>query len=186
MLKVNHALVSSSGSLALFALTNPGLMAAPAENVITYALVLAGATVGAVTPDMDIVIPSIIPELIFNVLTAPFPKLRKKKIAFGHRTYTHSLLAVGFFALLTTLSWLIPEKFVFYLLLGHLFGYIFHLIADMMTVSGVPLLWFFNNKKFHVLPTFLRIVTGKSAMERVYAVMMFMAGLYVFYIHLGL
>ncbi|ENX6701317.1 metal-dependent hydrolase, partial [Escherichia coli] len=61
--------------------------------------------------------------------------------AFGHRGFTHSLLAV--FALLVTFylkvpeSWFIPAD----ALQGMVLGYLSHILADMLTPAGVPLLW---------------------------------------------
>lgn len=61
--------------------------------------------------------------------------------AFGHRGFTHSLLAV--FALLATFylkvpeSWFIPAD----ALQGMVLGYLSHILADMLTPAGVPLLW---------------------------------------------
>ncbi|CAK5462718.1 Membrane protein [Escherichia coli] len=62
--------------------------------------------------------------------------------AFGHRGFTHSLLAV--FALLATFylkvpeSWFIPAD----ALQGMVLGYLSHILADMLTPAGVPLLWY--------------------------------------------
>lgn len=61
--------------------------------------------------------------------------------AFGHRGFTHSLLAV--FALLATFylkvpdTWIIPAD----ALQGMVLGYLSHIVADMLTPAGVPLLW---------------------------------------------
>ncbi|WP_075181653.1 metal-dependent hydrolase [Pantoea sp. 1.19] len=60
---------------------------------------------------------------------------------FGHRGFTHSLLAVagGVFLLKVKLpadSWLPPDA-----LQGMVVGYLSHIIADMLTPAGVPLLW---------------------------------------------
>ena len=43
---------------------------------------------------------------------------------------------------------------------GFLFGWLSHLVGDMMTLSGVPLLLPFNAQKYFVLPQFLRFKTG--------------------------
>lgn len=61
--------------------------------------------------------------------------------AFGHRGFTHSLLAV--FALLATFylkvpdTWIIPAD----ALQGMVLGYLSHIVADMLTPAGVPLLY---------------------------------------------
>ncbi len=61
--------------------------------------------------------------------------------AFGHRGFTHSLLAVAGAVLLlqlkVTSQWVIPGD-VFQ---GLVLGYLSHIVADMLTPAGVPLLW---------------------------------------------
>lgn len=60
---------------------------------------------------------------------------------FGHRGFTHSLLAV--FAGLTLFylkipdGWLLPADAI----QGMVLGYLSHILADMLTPAGVPLLW---------------------------------------------
>ena len=61
--------------------------------------------------------------------------------AFGHRGFTHSLLAVflalTLFALKVPDSWILPTD----ALQGMVVGYLSHIVADMLTPAGVPLLW---------------------------------------------
>ncbi|MFD1802751.1 metal-dependent hydrolase [Mixta tenebrionis] len=61
--------------------------------------------------------------------------------AFGHRGFTHSLLAVlGGVALLQfnlPRDWPVPAD----ALHGMVLGYLSHIAADMLTPAGVPLLW---------------------------------------------
>lgn len=61
--------------------------------------------------------------------------------AFGHRGFTHSLLAVaGGVALLQMklpAGWIIPAD----AFQGMVLGYLSHIVADMLTPAGVPLLW---------------------------------------------
>ena len=61
--------------------------------------------------------------------------------AFGHRGFTHSLLAVflalTLFALKVPYSWIMPTD----ALQGMVVGYLSHIVADMLTPAGVPLLW---------------------------------------------
>jgi inner membrane protein len=42
-------------------------------------------------------------------------------------------------------------------------GYLSHLLADAMTMSGVPLWWPVGEKRVHVLPPGLRLRTGSLA-----------------------
>jgi inner membrane protein len=61
--------------------------------------------------------------------------------AFGHRGFTHSLLAIAggmmLFRLEMPHSWLMPID----VLHAMIIGYFSHLLADMLTPAGVPLLW---------------------------------------------
>lgn len=92
-----------------------------------------GALLGALLPDIDH--PSSIPGRLLRILSLPISKLCE------HRGFTHSLVA---WLLLTItcyqwleMQWPIPSD----LLQAFLLGYISHLIADMLTPSGVPFLW---------------------------------------------
>ena len=61
--------------------------------------------------------------------------------AFGHRGFTHSLLAVlgglALFQINVPADWPVPAD----VLQGMVLGYLSHIIADMLTPAGVPLLW---------------------------------------------
>ncbi|WP_158782904.1 metal-dependent hydrolase [Pantoea sp. BAV 3049] len=61
--------------------------------------------------------------------------------AFGHRGFTHSLLAViggvVLFQLKIPSEWVIPAD----AFQGLVLGYLSHIAADMLTPAGVPLLW---------------------------------------------
>ncbi len=60
---------------------------------------------------------------------------------FGHRGFTHSLLAVAvslwLFQLNVPADWFLPAD----VLQGLTLGYLSHIVADMLTPAGVPLLW---------------------------------------------
>jgi inner membrane protein len=70
-----------------------------------------------------------------------YPIAKYLDIHFGHRTITHSILVYS-------ILWLILGKFTnFEITLIFVFSYFSHLLFDMLTVSGVPLLYpFFRNK----------------------------------------
>ncbi|MDD9341154.1 metal-dependent hydrolase [Providencia heimbachae] len=92
-----------------------------------------GALLGALLPDIDH--PSSIPGRLFRIFSLPISKLC------GHRGFTHSLIA-WMILLISCYQWLpaswgIPVDLV----QAFLLGYLSHLIADMLTPSGVPLLW---------------------------------------------
>lgn len=61
--------------------------------------------------------------------------------AFGHRGFTHSLLAIAggmaLFQMDVPRSWPIPADALHAMIIG----YFSHLLADMLTPAGVPLLW---------------------------------------------
>lgn len=61
--------------------------------------------------------------------------------ACGHRGFTHSLLAIfavlTFFALRLPATWVVPPDAI----QGMVIGYLSHIIGDMLTPAGVPLLW---------------------------------------------
>lgn len=61
---------------------------------------------------------------------------------FGHRTLTHSVLGVG---LLSAGMAFIPH-FPSYCYWAVILGCVTHVLGDMLTISGVPLLWPFGRK----------------------------------------
>ncbi len=67
--------------------------------------------------------------------------LKARGAASGHRGFTHSLLAVfgalTLFYLKVPDSWIVPAD----ALQGLVLGYLSHILADMLTPAGVPLLW---------------------------------------------
>ena len=72
-----------------------------------------------------------------------------------HRTYTHTLYA----ALLASL----PLIFDLRLFITALSAYLSHLFADMLTLSGVMLLYPFKETTYHFLPAAWRIKTGSNS-----------------------
>ncbi len=72
-----------------------------------------------------------------------------------HRTYTHTLYA----ALIASL----PLIFDLRLFITALSAYLSHLFTDMLTVSGVMLLYPFRETTYHFLPAAWRIKTGSNA-----------------------
>lgn len=98
---------------------------------------LIGATVFcALLPDVDHV-SSTIGKVFYPI--ASYLNTR-----FGHRTITHSLI---FFACFLCAIWLLPRGY--FVCCGYAFGS--HLLFDMCTRSGVPLLYPFSRRPF-VLP----------------------------------
>lgn len=172
MLKRSHLPISVASSVAILSATSPFMRTAHGfgDPFAMGAAILGGAA-GAIGPDLDIIIPALIPKIMVWFGSRPFKNLREKKIQTGHRTYSHSLilwmgvtivaLILSFILLAPTLGSGVASCFAW----GLSIGYFFHLVADMTTVTGVPLLWPFSEKKYHVYPRLLRYRTGMSIME---------------------
>ncbi|MBA5724065.1 metal-dependent hydrolase [Candidatus Liberibacter sp.] len=92
---------------------------------------IAGVLIACLIPDMD-------HPKSFLARRLKFISIPTSKI-FGHRGFTHSLIAVFmfFFLLHRNLSSIIPADFMDSMIIG----YISHLLADSLTAGGVPLLW---------------------------------------------
>jgi len=79
-------------------------------------------------------------------------------LAGGHRGATHMLLIA---AALTVGMYFLGEAIGFVALwLWFMAGYLSHLLLDMLTPSGLELLWPLSRRRLHVLPRPLRLVTG--------------------------
>ncbi|GLY62267.1 membrane protein [Pectobacterium carotovorum subsp. carotovorum] len=95
--------------------------------------IIPGALLTALLPDIDH--PKSVLGQRLKWLSSPIARL------FGHRGFTHSLLATaaGIFFIQTRLppDWPIPTDAYHAMIVG----YLSHILADMLTPSGVPLLW---------------------------------------------
>ncbi|WP_340616343.1 metal-dependent hydrolase [Xenorhabdus entomophaga] len=94
---------------------------------------LPGALLASLLPDIDH--PSSTLGRLFRFISIPIARLC------GHRGFTHSLVAliagITLFQTEIPSDWPIPTDFVHAMVVG----YISHLIADMLTPAGIPLLW---------------------------------------------
>ncbi|PHM45726.1 hydrolase [Xenorhabdus mauleonii] len=94
---------------------------------------LPGVLLASLLPDIDH--PSSTLGRLFRFISIPIARLC------GHRGFTHSLLALiaGIILFQTEIpaDWPIPTDFIHAMVVG----YISHLIADMLTPAGIPLLW---------------------------------------------
>ena len=128
---------------------------------------LGAATVGALLPDLDANESTIQQELgMLGVAAQSGITLLGVK----HRGVLHSGLAT---VIVLTLSTSIGYR-LGYFDVGVAFGlgYASHvLLADALTVAGVPLFWP-SSRRFHLLPRFLRIRTGGPAEWFVFIVVM--------------
>jgi len=112
----------------------------PHYGPATLAATLLASHFGALIPDIDSGAADIWEHL-------PFGRVAGKAagVLLAHRNFTHSLLAVGLFGLGAhyLIGWLPPYWGIDQWLcwLGFMIGFGAHLIADMLTVQGVPLFW---------------------------------------------
>ena len=93
---------------------------------------------GALLPDIDL------PGTTISKIAGPIPKILYKLI--GHRTYTHDFILWS--VLLIYLSFCYQNIFIY----GLTFGYLGHLFLDSTTAGGIPMLYLFNKKMFHLFP----------------------------------
>lgn len=122
-----------------------------------WGMAIAGAVVGSLLPDLDAPVSQLSRFQAAGVRPFALPALVLSHFL-THRGFSHSLLGW----LLASLIVALPlGVFVSpWLGTGLALGYGSHLLLDMMTKSGVPLLWPDKTRR-HVLPPPLRISTGK-------------------------
>ncbi len=115
-------------------------------------------------PPVEMNWPTIIGALICNLIGSLLPDIDQasnrlwdmipggntlgkilRRVFISHRTLSHSL--IGFVIFLYFFDWLIPKLFngdfviSSYLFWSLMIGYVSHLLADMLTEDGLPLLW---------------------------------------------
>lgn len=134
-----------------------GLAAAAALNA-PYPLALAGAgALAALLPDID----------------HPQGTLRQRLGIVGHvglgwlshRGITHTLLAL---ALVAAATWAIAPG---PLAMAVAAGYGSHLVADMLTRQGLPVLWPLSSRSLHLVPAPLRMRAGSFSESLVFALL---------------
>lgn len=119
---------------------------------------LASAALGSLVPDIDRTGSLITTLPVIRWFARPASVA--VSAALRHRTGTHSLLtllalAAGALMLQHTFSPAVNAAF--------LVGYLLHLLADSLTMTGVPLLWPWRKHEFSPLPRPLRLRTGGRA-----------------------
>jgi inner membrane protein len=110
-----------------------------------FAGLVAASLFGALLPDVDHINSRISRKL--PILAWPFWGVR-------HRGLTHSL--IGFVGLVLLMAAL---RLPVWAAVGIMFGFVSHLVADMVTVGGVQLLWPLR-WRVRLLPAALAIRTG--------------------------
>ncbi len=109
-----------------------GLTTAHILDISLTAPLVIGAVIGSVFPDID--------EPGSYIGRRSLGASRIINLLFGHRGLTHSLLPVALLVLLCF-------KFPIGILMGFTFGYLFHIVGDLFSKSGVPLFLPFSQKK---------------------------------------
>src|SRR5476649_1834530 len=94
--------------------------------------IIAGGLLTSLLPDIDH--PQSVLGQRLRWLSLPIARI------FGHRGFTHSLLAIIGVIMLFTLQ-ITPGIVPLDVFHGMIVGYLSHIIADMLTPAGVPLLW---------------------------------------------
>lgn len=124
------------------------ILTAPIEKPIAYiATVTLASVVGSLLPDADE------PNSIVGKKLGFISRLIKWSC--GHRGLFHTLIFIGVFPLIYYWVKDLPEiqPFSLYIergVIGLMLGYLSHLLMDMLTVSGVPLLWPIYSRKISI------------------------------------
>jgi len=173
MNKPTHVMGGITAGIAVNKFVVPTLTnVASIEGVIGIVAVMAGAFLGSVLPDIDHR-GSFIGRRLRIISTpfaiAGFASKQVKKVAntvtgkkgstdtiISHRGITHTLIfAIG---LCTLLSYLVlqlsgfSQAIMLFFVLGLFGGILSHLVLDMLTKSGVPLLYPFTKRDFSFAP----------------------------------
>lgn len=154
-----HQLIGFTAAFGAFFAIHP-------NDPVSFAIIgtiIAGSFFGSILPDIDQPTSSFWDAIpLGNIVSRPLTKTLG-----GHRNLSHSILGVVLFSWLMT--WFVHAVFRPGLFDQTLFlwsfeiGFIAHLLADSVTVEGVPYLWpLGNNMGFPPRPFHgIRIVTGK-------------------------
>lgn len=122
------------------------------QPLITLSMIILGSTIGSCLPDIDE------PNSHIGNKVKPVSVIIKHTA--GHRQAFHSpaiwmiiLMVLGLIAYRYGANY----SFIYSGLLGLGIGIGSHLLLDMLTIGGIPLLYPITSKKFHLLP----LRTGK-------------------------
>lgn len=137
MLYRTHVIISVTAAVAISTIDNAPFSAAT----------LAGVAIGSLLPDIDE------PNSYIGKRTRGVSDATK--FVFGHRGFTHSILAM----FLAFIPWFIVSNFLdenaitvtlSTFLFGIALGYIFHILGDMLSKTGVPLFLPFSKKRIKI------------------------------------
>ena len=127
------------------------------------ALALAGAAavVGALLPDVDSdesVIRQATGTARSGGCVGKLASLGISAITGGHRVGTHTAVA---WLVISAIAWAVGRVANLpYIAIAFSVGYLSHLLADALTVEGVPLFWPLTKRRVCLLPSFIAIRTG--------------------------
>lgn len=159
MTQKTHQLIGiTAASAAYFYLTPEAPVTLPVILTVVFA-----SSLGSLAPDIDQPTSNFWDHV---PLGSFFGHLTSRALG-GHRNLSHSILGTGlFFAIIYWLCALVPNTWLIDVVLIQkcfLISFIFHLIADAVTVRGIPLFWPFGHDMGFPPEPFdgIRIITGK-------------------------
>lgn len=119
------------------------------EGLLSSALIVSGATIGSIAPDIDHPESKIGRKFILKPISIFISKV------FGHRTITHSVVMSIFMTMILLSSTLLftgISNFIYSnLIIGFCVGWFSHLLLDLLTVKGIPVFYPFIKKKYNLL-----------------------------------
>lgn len=118
------------------------------EGLISSALIVSGATIGSIAPDIDHPQSKVGRKFLIKPISIFINKV------FGHRTITHSLIMSLFMSIALVASTSLFSGLIGFiytnLIIGFCVGWISHLILDIITIEGIPIYYPFIKKKYNI------------------------------------
>lgn len=149
----SHRIAGACSAAVVASFMFQGELNNPAAYLAIGGAVIGGAF-GGLLPDIDH------PESTIGRRLKPISYV--VNTVFGHRGFTHTIFSLILLSyLLFIISGWIPvsiKGFALAMFTGIIIGYSSHLLLDMLTVSGIPLLYPFSNRMFRVA----RLRTGRD------------------------
>lgn len=119
------------------------------EGLLSSALIVSGATIGSLAPDVDHPESKVGRKFILKPISIFINKV------FGHRTITHSVVISIFMTIILLSSTLLftgISNFIYSnIIIGFCVGWFSHLLLDLLTVKGIPVFYPFIKKKYNLL-----------------------------------
>ena len=142
------------------------------EGLLSSALIVSGATIGSLAPDIDHPESKVGRKFILKPISIFINKL------FGHRTITHSVVMSIFMTIILLSSTLLfagISNFIYSnIIIGFCVGWFSHLLLDLLTVKGIPIFYPFIKKKYNLL----KFKTNKDE-EFVSILVIFITGIFM-------